>query len=136
MECFPSHFRRFLTIFFHNRLIEKNTFRTDGWTNILSFRDTCTHLKKPIPRVVQARFRRLSNCHRYLQVEFTRAVEDFDEAIKLNPNVANFFYNRGLIKFRLKVRPRSEHLETELERILEESQMLDLWFSSLSSSLA
>jgi len=39
---------------------------------------------------------------RYLQVEFELAIEDFSKAIELNASVANFYYNRGLIEFRLK----------------------------------
>ena len=39
----------------------------------------------------------------YLQVEFELALDDFSEAIALDSSVANFYYNRGLIKFRLKV---------------------------------
>ena len=39
----------------------------------------------------------------YLQVEFELALDDFSEAIALDSSVANFYYNRGLIEFRLKV---------------------------------
>jgi tetratricopeptide (TPR) repeat protein len=39
---------------------------------------------------------------RYLQVDFHGAVDDYSKAIALNPKVAGFFYNRGLVRYRLK----------------------------------
>ena len=38
---------------------------------------------------------------RYMQVKFDEAVEDYNEAIKLNPKLSVSYYNRGTIFYRL-----------------------------------
>ena len=38
---------------------------------------------------------------KYMMVDFYKAKEDFDEAIRLNPSLAVAFYNRGTIHYRM-----------------------------------
>jgi len=38
---------------------------------------------------------------RYMQVEFYRAKDDYDEAIRLDPDLGTAYYNRGTILYRM-----------------------------------
>jgi len=38
---------------------------------------------------------------RYMQVEFYRAKDDYDEAIRLDPELGTAYYNRGTILYRM-----------------------------------
>ena len=75
-------------------------------TIVAGVHDDCSEVRKNKSNILKPNligFVLVSQLGRYLQVEFARAIEDFDEAIRLDSSVANFFYNRGLIMFRLKV---------------------------------
>lgn len=77
-------------------------------TIVAGVQDDCREVRKNKSNILKLKpnligFVLVSQLGRYLQVEFARAIEDFDEAIRLDSSVANFFYNRGLIMFRLKV---------------------------------
>lgn len=38
---------------------------------------------------------------KYMMVDFYKAMEDYDEAIKLDPSLAVAYYNRGTIQYRM-----------------------------------
>ena len=54
---------------------------------------------------------------KYMQVQFDKAVDDYDEALRLDPDLAVAMYNRATVRFRLgKYREAVEDFEKACEK--------------------